>query len=179
MKLLRTIRLDPSDGFVFERAAEPGEIAIVGSFMFWDDDPATYAGKRRAAFRSGFLGVASFGFSTLAVAQPATADEIEAAVTALADGLVRWCGAPDRATALPAAREEIAYAVGLADHPENTLVALHRTLEDDGHVRERFRTLTPGKPVSEVRAFSFVAVDGEETTPDEHVDLTALIGKRS
>ncbi|HVD73162.1 MAG TPA: DUF6505 family protein, partial [Xanthobacteraceae bacterium] len=27
MKLLRTIRLDPSDTFVFERAADPGEWA--------------------------------------------------------------------------------------------------------------------------------------------------------
>ena len=33
MKLLRTIRLDPSDTFVFERAAEPGEWAVSGAFM--------------------------------------------------------------------------------------------------------------------------------------------------
>ena len=29
LKLLRTIRLDPSDSFVFERAAEPGEWAVM------------------------------------------------------------------------------------------------------------------------------------------------------
>ena len=39
MKLLRTIRLDPSDTFVFENAAEPGEWAVTGTFMFADDDP--------------------------------------------------------------------------------------------------------------------------------------------
>ena len=52
MKLLRTIRLDPSDTFVFEHAAEPGEWAVSGAFMFWDRDPASMEGKARAAFRS-------------------------------------------------------------------------------------------------------------------------------
>ena len=65
MKLLRTIRLDPSDTFVFERAADPGEWAVSGAFMFADADPETLDGKPRAAFRSGFLGVPSFGWSTL------------------------------------------------------------------------------------------------------------------
>ena len=58
VKLLRTIRLDPSDTFVFERAAEPGEWAVSGAFMFADADPDALEGKARAAFRSGFLGVA-------------------------------------------------------------------------------------------------------------------------
>ena len=40
MKLLRTIRLDPSDRFIFERAAEPGEWAVPGGFAFFDVDPA-------------------------------------------------------------------------------------------------------------------------------------------
>ena len=35
-KLLRTIRLDPSDAFVFTRAAEPGEWAVPGTFLFWE-----------------------------------------------------------------------------------------------------------------------------------------------
>ena len=50
MKLLRTIRLDPSDTFVFERAAEPGEWAVSGAFMFSDADPNQLDGKPRAAF---------------------------------------------------------------------------------------------------------------------------------
>src|SRR6476620_10607605 len=65
MKLLRTIRLDPSDTFVFDQAAEPGEWAVTGAFIFADADPSTLEGKARAAFRSGFLGVASLGWSTL------------------------------------------------------------------------------------------------------------------
>ena len=50
MKLLRTIRLDPSDTFVFERAAEPGEWAVSGGFVFVDADPGQLPGKARAAY---------------------------------------------------------------------------------------------------------------------------------
>ncbi len=40
LKFPRTIRLDPSDTFVFERAAVPGEWAVSGAFAFWNRDPA-------------------------------------------------------------------------------------------------------------------------------------------
>ena len=65
MKLLRTIRLDASDSFVFERAAEPGEWAVSGAFAFAHCDQAQLQGKARAAFRAGFLGLGSLGRSTL------------------------------------------------------------------------------------------------------------------
>ena len=61
MNMLRTIRLDPSDTFVFPQAAEPGEWAVTGSFLFWNRDVAALTGKERAAFRSGFAGVDSLG----------------------------------------------------------------------------------------------------------------------
>ena len=72
LKLPRTIRLDPSDTFVFERAAEPGEWAVSGAFVFWNLDPATLAPKQRVALRSGFLGIDSLGWSTLAIVTEAT-----------------------------------------------------------------------------------------------------------
>jgi hypothetical protein len=175
MKLLRTIRLDPSDSFVFDLAAAAGEWAVPGSFLFWDRDPTTFVGKERTAFRAGFLGIVSFGFSTLAVVHEVTEAEREAAVQLLAEQFVARLGAPDVATALPAAREEIAFAESLCDHAPQTLVALHRTLED-GAIREQFRTLKPGKPVNAVRAFSFVDVD--EGSVEERIDLSALIPER-
>lgn len=177
LKLLRTIRLDPSDTFVFDVAAAAGEWAVPGSFLFWDRDPAAFVGKERTAFRAGFLGIESFGFSTLAVVQEVTEAEREAAVQLLAEKLVARLGAPDVVTALPAAREEIAFAESLCDHAPQTLVALHRTVED-GAIREQFRTLKPGKPVNEVRAFSFV--DVEDGPVEDGVDLRALVeGRRS
>ena len=75
LKLPRVIRLDQSDTIVFEHPAEPGDWAVTGSFLFWDEDIRNLAGKGRAAFRSGFLGVPSFGFSTLVVVGEASEQE--------------------------------------------------------------------------------------------------------
>lgn len=177
LKLPRTIRLDPSDTFVFRRSAEPGEWAVTGSFLFDAGAVETLDAKARTAFRSGFLGIGSFGWSTLAVVTEASAQERESAVAQLAAGLVEHLGAPDLASARAAAEEEIAFAASLCDHPAQTLLALHRTLED-GAIRERFRTLRPREdgPKDGFRAFEFLEVEGEEE-PAETVDLLTL-GKK-
>ena len=95
LKLPRTIRLDPSDTFVFERAAEPGEWAVSGAFVFWNRDPATLGQKQRVALRSGFLGIDSLGWSTLAIVTEATEAERQAMVERLAAQLLEKFGAPD------------------------------------------------------------------------------------
>lgn len=172
MKLLRTIRLDPSDTFVFERAAEPGEWAVCGTFVFWEDDPDALAGKRRSAFRSGFLGATSLGWSTLVQIVDAGEDDRKAVVEMLATKLVENFGAPDIAAARKAAEEEVAFAESLCDHPQDTLVAIHRTFED-GAIREAFRTLRPRGGPKPLRAFAFLDVEGEEE-PAEEVDLAGL-----
>ena len=173
MKLLRTIRLDPSDTFVFDRAAEPGEWAVSGAFMFSGLDPATLAGKARAEFRAGLLGIGSFGWSTLAqIVEASEADRI-AAVELLAKQLVAHLGAPGLAEAKAAAEEEIAFASSLCTHPADTLIAVHRTHED-GEIREAFRSLRPRNGPKPLRAFSFLEVEGDEQAGEE-VDLAALI----
>lgn len=183
MKMLRTIRLDPSDGFVFPAAAEPGEWAVTGSFLFWGRNPDALSGKERAAFRAGFVGVDSFGFSTLVVAQPISTEERSAAVEALARRLMDHLGAPDVDTARAAAAEEIAFAVTLADHEEGTLIAMHRSVED-GEMREQFRTIkarprTPGLDDlhAHVRAIAFHEVV-DDMPVEERVDLIDLTGSR-
>jgi hypothetical protein len=175
VKLLRTIRLDPSDTFVFERAAEPGEWAVTGAFMFSGTDPATLEGKARAEFRAGLLGVTSFGWSTLAQIVEASAQDRAALVELLAKQLVEHCGAPSLAEAVAAAEEEIAFASSLCTHPLDTLIAVHRTHEG-GEIREAFRSLRPRNGPKPLRAFSFLQVEGEEE-PGEEVDLAALARK--
>lgn len=179
-RLPRTIRLDPSDKVVFAHAAEPGEWAVPGTFLFWGRDPETLSRKEAIAFRSGFLGVDSFGHSTLVAVQEARADERAAMVERLAAQLVAHLGAPSLAAARPAAEEEVALAESLCrDHPINTLIALHRRHED-GAIREQFRTLKPRDETAfsashlqgHDRAFQFF----EEETED-HVDLFALRGQ--
>lgn len=181
LRLPRTIRLDPSDTLVFEHAAEPGEWAVTGSFLFWDTDVAALTGKARAAFRAGFVGVQSLGFSTLAVVTEAAAEDVEAAVEALAMHIRNKLGAPSLETAQAAAREEIEFASSLCHHEAGTILAMHRTLEG-GEIRERFRALhrrdrAPAgadRLHSHARAFEFVEVEGEDGA-DERVDLVAIV----
>ena len=179
-RLPRTIRLDPSDKVVFAQAAEPGEWAVPGTFLFWGRAPDSLGRKEAIAFRSGFLGIDSFGHSTLVTLQPATPAERAAAVERLAEGLVAHLGAPSVDAARPAAEEEIALAESLcAGHVENTLVALHRRF-DDGAIREQFRTLKPRDETAfsgthlqgHDRAFHFV-----EEEADDHIDLFDLRGR--
>jgi hypothetical protein len=172
VKLIRTIRLDPSDTFVFERAAEPGEWAVSGTFMFSDLDPAALEGKARSAFRSGFLGIQSFGWSTLVQIVEAKEEDCSNVLDALARALLARCGAPDLDAARAAAREEIEFAGSLCNHPHDTLIAVHRSYTE-GAIREAFRTLRPRGGRKPLRAFSFLEVEGEDEPP-EKVDLVGL-----
>jgi Family of unknown function (DUF6505) len=182
LKLPRTIRLDPSDTLVFEHAAEPGEWAVTGSFLFWDQDAAALTGKARAAFRAGFAGVRSLGFSTLVVVTEVEPEEREEAVEGLAAHIHERCGAPSLEAARAAAQEEIAFAASLCQHKVGTLLAMHRTLKG-GEIKEQFRALhlRDRAPVgadrlhAQARAFEVVeSDDGEDVA--ERVDLIGLVG---
>jgi len=174
-KLPRTLRLDASDALIFDPAAEPGEWAVPGGFEFWEESPETMSGKRRQAFRGGFLGLASFGWSTLVEVAEATPEQRAAALAALAARIRAHHGAPDDAAARAAAAEELAFAESLCDHPPGTVLALTRT-HSDGEVRESFRTLhlrdTPHTQFNTLPVFGLVAV--EEDAPVERPDLTRL-----
>jgi hypothetical protein len=174
VKLLRTIRLDPSDTFVFETAAAPGEWAVSGAFVFWDSEPAALQGNARTAFRSGFLGVASLGWSTLVQIVEASEADRAQLVDLLARRLIERFGAPDMAAARAAAEDEVAFAESLCTQPKDMLVAVHRTYED-GAVRESFRTLRPRNGPKPLRAFSFLDVEGEDDAPPgDSVDLLGM-----
>jgi hypothetical protein len=176
VKLLKTIRLDPSDTFVFENAAEPGEWAVTGTFMFSDIDPATLQGKARTAFRAGFLGIGSFGWSTLVQIVTASEEDQANAIRQLATQLRDRLGAPDLQTAEAAAREEMEFARSLCEpHDADTLIAMHRAA-DSGDIRETFRSLKPKADRKAFRAFTFLDTDGEEEQDTgETVDLMSLV----
>lgn len=178
IRLPRTIRLDRSDAVIFAPAAEPGEWAVPGTFLFAGRDIESLDRKERIAFRSGFLGLAGFGWSTLVTVTFARAEDRAEMVEALAGQLVARLGAPGLEAARPAAEEEVALAEDLCrGHAEGTLIALHREAEGDG-IRERFRTLRPraetafgaGHLGGHDRAFHFVESDEE----DDGFDLRSL-----
>ena len=175
MKLLRTIRLDSSDTFIFDPVAEPGEWAVSGAFAFWNGDPAKLEGKARTAFRSGFLSAESLGWSTLVQIVEANDADRANLVELLAQQLVDRFGAPDLKAAAAAAEDEVTFVESLCTQPRDMLIAVHRSYED-GNVREAFRTLRPREGAKPARAFSFMEVEGEEE-PGEEVDLISLAEK--
>lgn len=181
--LPRCIQLDPSDKVIFAQPATPGEWAVVGTFSFWGRDLDGLSRKEAIAFRSGFLGVESFGHSTLVAVQQARAEERADLVEHLAAQLVAHLGAPSLDAARPAAEEEVALAQSLcAEHAVNTLVALHRRVQD-GAIHEQFRTLKPRDETAfsgthlqgHDRAFQFFEED-TDTESDHGVDLFELRG---
>ena len=173
MKLLKTIRADRSDTFVFEKSAEPGEWAVSGAFMFAHQDPASLTGKARAAFRGGFLGIDSLGWSTLVQIVEANEQDRAAATESLAARLVAHFGAPDHVIAHAAAEEEIDFAASLCDHPAGMLIAVSRRFEGE-KIYEAFRTLQSSARWRQAPVFTFVMAPDEENIPEERVDLTAL-----
>lgn len=172
MKLLRTIALDPSDTFVFDVPAEPGDWAVSGAFRFCDRDPAKLRDKDRSAFRSGFLGVRSWGWSTLAQIVHATEDDRRAVVELLARQLVERFGAPDPAAARLAAEEEVVFAQSLCTHPVSALIAVHRSASD-GEVRESFRRLQLREGQRHGKALSFMELE-DDTEPDNTLSVAKM-----
>jgi hypothetical protein len=175
LKLPRALRLDASDRFVFAAAAAPDEWCVVGTFAFRDADPAALAGRQLAAFRGGFLGVESCGWTTLVAVAEARGGERAHAVAALAATLLARFGCPDEGLAQAAAEEEIAFAAEIcAAHPPNTVIALARTFED-GAIRERFRTLAPRADRGHGDPFRLVELADE---PADAPDLIAMAKRR-
>jgi hypothetical protein len=173
VKLLRTIQLDASDSFVFEKPAEPGEWAVSGAFAFARSDPANLQGKARTAFRAGFLGLTSLGRSTLAQIVVASEADRRSVVEMLAGQLISRFGAPGLPAARLAAEEETDFVASLCDHPPGVLVAVTRRFEN-GAIRETFRTLRPREGAGHTRAFEFLEVVGEDAAADEHLDLAEM-----
>jgi hypothetical protein len=102
----------------------------------------------------------------------ATPADRASAIELLAQRLFDRFGAPDPDAARKAAEEEIDFATSLCDHPVDTLIALHRS-DEDGRIRETFRTLGPRRGRKPPRVFSFLEIEGEDE-PGETVDLATL-----
>ena len=142
MKFLRTIRFDPSDENVFERAAAPDEWAVSGAFEFAGAEPDEIVGKTKQAFANGFLSLGSFGRSTFASVAEFGEDDLEEVEGRLARHFVDQYGAPDEDAARPAAREEAQFVLDLCkDSLINTIFTVQRRIAEDGQIKEEFRTI--------------------------------------
>lgn len=155
MHFPRVIRLDESDAEIYDPPAAPGEWAVVGSFAFWDAAPESLTGKKLQAFQHGFLGIGSFGWSTLVEIAEIDDADYRQVTERLAAHLVERYGAPNVETALPAAREETEYAAAICEHERHTLIAIAREFGPEGIV-ESLKIVRPRADNHEqVRLWSF------------------------
>lgn len=155
MRLPRAIRLDQSDTHVFERACAPGEWAIPGGFVFAECDIPRLEGKAQLAFKSGWLGLTSFGHTTFVEVAEIEEAEFYAQVEGLARHIEENYGAPSFGLALAAARHELDDAAGLCEHKLGTLLALQRQPSEDGFV-ERFRVIEPARAGDHAKIWEIV-----------------------
>jgi len=153
-----TIRLDVSDLNAFPLAADQGEWAVPGTFSYADVDITGFSNKEQLAFRNGWLGLSGFGRASLVQVATIDSADYEAAVRALAAHLHHAYGAPDMLAALEAARQEVADACALCDHPAGTLLSIERELTEEGVV-ERIHVIPHGNHDDHARMWS-VEEDG-------------------
>lgn len=139
LRLLRSVADDGSAGF--ERRAAPGEWAVPGACAFAADDPGRLPAARAAAFRSGFLGLASHGWCAEVEVVAIDTRTFDGLTLRLAAWLRESAGAPDLDTALAAAREELDCARTLAaDAPPGARLRVARRLVD-GDIHEDYRLI--------------------------------------
>jgi len=141
MKFPKTIRFDKSDLNVFEVPSEEGEWAISGAFEFSNDSSNSLIGKRKQSFSNGFLGLTSFGRSTLVSVSKLNLLTKDKLSDNLAKFFIQRYGAPDFNRAKIAANDEINFTIDICkDHELGTLLAVNRSFEENG-IHEKFRSL--------------------------------------
>lgn len=160
-RLPRAVRLDQSDLHVFEHPCDVGEWAIPGSFTYAGLDPTHLEGKAQLAFKSAWLGLTSFGHTTLVEVAAISEADFFAAVERLARHIEAAYGAPSFGHALAAARQELDDAAGLCEHKVGTLLALEREPGAEGFV-ERFRVIEPARAGDHAKIWQIVEDDSAD-----------------
>ena len=140
MKLAKTVQLDISDTQVFELPAKVGEWAIAGTFTFVDSNPDMWTNKQQLAFRTAWLGIGSFGYSTFVQATEISSSEYEMLLHTLTAHLAKEYGAPNMDAAKEAAKLEINDMTTLCNHTPGTLLAIERTISGD-NILEKTRII--------------------------------------
>lgn len=132
MHLAKTMRFDISDTKIFPTPAEPGEWAITGTFSYIDVDYEHLSSKEKIAYKSGWLGLGSFGRSTLVCVTVINDFEFQKIISQLAEYIFDEFKAPSMLEALDAAHDEISDMSVLCEHPIGTLLAIGRQFDDMG-----------------------------------------------
>lgn len=143
MKLARAIHFDDSDTRVFHSPARTGEWCVSGGFEFSNWSDGDLVGKAKQAFSNGWMGLETFGRTSLVAVTQLEPFERDALAASLAQHFVQIYGAPSIEAAMGTAQEEIAHMIDLCEEqPPNTLLTVSRTLTDAG-VKESYGMIEP------------------------------------
>jgi hypothetical protein len=142
MKLAKTIQLDISDNNVYSISASPGEWAITGTFFFVDSNPEKWGKKEQIAFRDGWLGVGSYGRSTLVQISTISNEEKRILKENLSVLILKKFRAPGMLAALDAAQKEIEDMEKLCNHPNGTLLSIRRDINNK-EIKEKVSIISP------------------------------------
>ena len=159
MKFARTIRFDKSDLNIFPLASEEGELAVVGTFSFYNLKAEDLEGKVKQAFSNGFMGCSTFGYSTLVSLVNVSEDELKKLKNKLGQYLMNNFGAPTKVVAEKAASEEINFMLELCkEHEIGSLLSLSRHWSQEG-IKEKFRNLPKADSCAEQKIWTVVEED--------------------
>jgi len=144
MRLAKTMRLDISDTKIFSNPSKSGEWAITGTFSYVDVDYKSLSSKEKIQYKSGWLGLGSFGRSTLVYVTEINEIEHQQIIRQLAEYIFSQFGAPDMLEALKAAHHEVNDMATLCNHPTGTLLAIGRSV-DGMKITEQVRKVQNSK----------------------------------
>jgi len=158
MHLAKTMRLDISDTKIFPNPAETGEWAITGTFSYVDVDYGGLNSKEKIAYKSGWLGLGSFGRSTLVCVTVIKEFEHQQIIRQLSEYIFSQFRAPSMLEALDAARLEISDMAALCDHPTGTILAIGREV-DEKEITEQVRKIQSSNDDNHARIWEIISED--------------------
>jgi hypothetical protein len=120
---------------------------VTGAFRYAHRDPASLLGREATAFGSSWLGIGSFAPALQVETVPIAASDLDQVARMLAAYLLDAWEVPTPELAVELAREEIGFALALAEHPTGTILALRREFGEQG-LMERARIVAGPSPAS-------------------------------
>ena len=119
----------------------------------------TAVGKIKQAFSNGFIGLPSFGYSTLVNIVNVKEEDLSYLRESLGKHFVINCGAPSKDIAEKAADDEINFMIDLCkSHELGSLLSVSREWSDEG-IKEKFRNLPKADSCAEQKIWTFVEDD--------------------
>ncbi len=155
MKYAKTIRFDKSDLNIFPVIAEEGELAVVGTFSFFNLDEENLKGKMKQAFSNGFLGIPSFGYSTFVSLTQVDEEDLRNLKNSLSNCFLKKYNAPSFEHANKAADDEVNLMLDLcSSYDKGSLISISREITNEG-IKENFRHLPKAESCAEQNIWTF------------------------